>query len=87
MYGKLMYSLYKIPSWKVAFYMLYYRQKEEGWVQWELEHTVLNKVIKLKWYSPNKNKLPTQKAKTPITKFRTPQNTDINLNLKSYHLK
>ena len=54
MYGKLMYNLYKIPSWKVWFYMLYYRQKEEGWVQWEFEHTVLNKVIKPKWYSPNK---------------------------------
>ena len=39
MYGKLMYNLYKIPSCKAAFYMVYYRQKEEGWVQWEVEHT------------------------------------------------
>lgn len=30
MYGKLMYNLYKIPSCKVEFNMLYYRQKEEG---------------------------------------------------------
>ena len=54
MYGKLVYNLYKFPSCKVGIYMLYYRQKEEGWVQWEFEHTVLNKVIKQKWYSPNK---------------------------------
>lgn len=30
MYGKLMYSLYKIPSCKRGRPMVYYRQKEKG---------------------------------------------------------
>ena len=47
MYGKLMYNLYKIPSCKVVFYMLYYRQKEKGVESNDLKEIQILKVNKL----------------------------------------